>query len=625
MRSCLLLLALLPGSLVPEILCGQEPGRKYALVVGVCFYKPGQLKSLKFPTADARSMEAALKHLGFDVVTMTHDAQDPHLVPRTPTSILKAVQRLAKNKQPEDKLIVYLSGHGVQLKNDPVDDEGRKETYFCPAMTDLGKPQTLLPLSQVYAELIQSQAVHKVLLIDACRSDVGPSSRGENPAQIEKPTRGLKRPRVPDGLAVLFSCHPDQASYELADLKAGAFTYFAVQYLKGRAEGQVYPDGAATVMGLSNYAGRATYNRIKKEVAADQFPSLDGNFTPWEIGQLPIRGVEMTVAVDLPMTETGAGRPTATLRAGQQVIVQKTRGSQFLVSRLGGRKQGWVDATGLRYRGGSITNSLGMKLCYIPPGVFRMGSPRNESGRKQDEQQHQIRLRQGYYLSATEVTVGQFKRFVQATGYITEAERDREGGYGWDGRRFVLSRRFSWRSPGFAQTDDHPVVNVTWDDAQAFLKWLSKEEKQSYRLPIEAEWEHACRAGSTTAYWSGSDLKELPRVGNLAEDLRQAADGTLRPVRHNAKHAFTAPVGQYEANRFGLYDTHGNVWEWCENFYRPNYLDPAHLQIDRWTLRVSRGGGWDSPPLVARSAKRNRSLPDLNSSNIGFRVVRLAQ
>src|SRR5208337_2281050 len=122
-----------------------------------------------------------------------------------------------------------------------------------------------------------------------------------------------------------------------------------------------------------------------------------------------------------------------------------------------------------------------------------------------------------FYLGKYEVTVGQFRRFVEANSYRTEAERDGKGGYGWDMKsgNFGQDARQNWRSPGFSQTEEHPVVNVSWNDAVAFCEWLRREDRQTYRLPTQAEWEYACRAGTTTRYWTGDDPESLAEAANV--------------------------------------------------------------------------------------------------------------
>jgi formylglycine-generating enzyme required for sulfatase activity len=278
----------------------------------------------------------------------------------------------------------------------------------------------------------------------------------------------------------------------------------------------------------------------------------------------------------------------------------------------------------------SITSSAtGITLRLIPAGTFLMGSTDEDQDSEPDEKpQHEVRI-SAFYLSVTEVTRGQFRRFVAATGYKTEAEKDGKGGWGWneDAKDFEQNPKYNWLNPGFEQTDEHPVVNVSWNDAVAFCDWLSRTEGQTYRLPTEAEWEYACRARTTTKYFSGDDPESLAVVGNVADETAKAKfpDWTWA-IQARDGFVCTAPVGQFRPNAFGLYDLHGNVWEWCRDGYDPDYYKqspgvdpqgPPHAPD-----RVDRGGGWGSGPRFTRSADRSKSAPDDRDVYLGFRLAR---
>ncbi len=279
--------------------------------------------------------------------------------------------------------------------------------------------------------------------------------------------------------------------------------------------------------------------------------------------------------------------------------------------------------------GREITNSIGLPLAYIPPGKFLMGSPENESGREQQETRHAVELTRGFHLGRHEITVGQFREFVRAENFRTDAERDGRGAYGVNeaGRIEQMRPQFTWANPGFPQGDDHPVVNVSWHDAKAFCRWLGKKESRAYRLPTEAEWEYACRAGTTTAYWNGGEPEGLASAGNGADaTVRVKYPGWSGGIRGNDGHVFTAPVGSFARNGFGLHDMHGNVWEWCEDWYLPNSY-PLEKQTDptgpaKGTARVQRGGGWSSDARRCRSAARvGRDPAAYRGCYLGFRVV----
>jgi formylglycine-generating enzyme len=240
---------------------------------------------------------------------------------------------------------------------------------------------------------------------------------------------------------------------------------------------------------------------------------------------------------------------------------------------------------------------------------------------------HRVRITHPFYLGKYEVTVGQFRQFVAATGYNAEATPRKPVEEAKAGSGKPPTPSGTWREPGFAQTDDYPVVNASWTDAVAFCQWLSHKEGKLYRLPTEAEWEYACRAATTTRYCSGDDPETLVRVGNSAD----AAYRTVFPnkgaaIAGNDGYAYTAPVGSFQPNAFGLYDMHGNAWEWCADRYSATYYaesprdDPTGPKTG--TMRVYRGGSARTSPVAARSAARSSAGPARREPKGGFRVAR---
>jgi formylglycine-generating enzyme len=217
------------------------------------------------------------------------------------------------------------------------------------------------------------------------------------------------------------------------------------------------------------------------------------------------------------------------------------------------------------------------------------------------------------YMGAREVTVAQFRAFVVATKYTTEAEATGQGGYAFDGGgSWVRESTATWQTPGAAwqPTDEHPVVQVTRADAAKFCEWRSREEKCVYRLPTEAEWEYACRAGTATRYSFGDAPVDLGLFGWAN------GSGLSHP----------APVGRKAANPWGLFDVHGNVQEWCARGFQGGHFsvspttDPADL--GHHEPAVARGGGWANHPFLCRSAVRLVTRPDRADDHTGFRVVR---
>lgn len=301
----------------------------------------------------------------------------------------------------------------------------------------------------------------------------------------------------------------------------------------------------------------------------------------------------------------------------------------------------------------TLTNSLGMQLVLIPAGQFRMGSdatmaslgrdfpqyPRERLADLADEGPvHPVVIRRPFYLARHEVTVGQFRRFLKKSGYVPESIADGTGGYGFnpaydpdhsprkdafEGR----NPRYSWEGPGFAQDERHPVVNVTWNDAQALGAWLSREEGRRYRLPTEAEWEYACRAGAHTHYFHGDTPQGLSAFANLfdARSAREWPRWQRFALPQDDGHAFTSPVGGYHPNAWGLYDMHGNVWEWTSDWYGADYYSGSPLEDPRGPTegraKVRRGGSWHTWPLYARCAFRNWNTPQTRYTLVGMRLV----
>jgi len=293
------------------------------------------------------------------------------------------------------------------------------------------------------------------------------------------------------------------------------------------------------------------------------------------------------------------------------------------------------------------TNSLDMELVYIPAGEFKMGSgestaalkiafPKiNPKDYKDEHPLHQVRISRPFYMAADPVTVGQFRKFVDDTKYRTDLERDAKGGKGYTGDEdvpFVTNSRYSWRNTGFDQTDKHPVVDVSWNDAIAFCRWLSKKEGRTYRLPTEAEWECAARAGANGRYCFGDGPEgDLAKQGNVADGALAAKLGAdfakdRGAVKPSDGYPFTSPVGSFPANKWGLRDMSGNVAQWCSDWYGADYYgaapvaDPPGPQSG--TFRVLRGATWISGPVSCRVAARTAVLPGTGDVTYGFRVVR---
>jgi formylglycine-generating enzyme required for sulfatase activity len=225
--------------------------------------------------------------------------------------------------------------------------------------------------------------------------------------------------------------------------------------------------------------------------------------------------------------------------------------------------------------------------------------------------QHEVEITQPFYMGQTEVTVGQFRQFVKATGYKTQAEREGGAYRSFPNGEWKLDANTNWLNPGFEQTDDHPVVCISWDEAMEYCNWLSKHEGKTYRLPTEAEWEYGCRAGSKGRWFFGDNERQLLNYARFGSNSE----------------GHTWPVAGLKENAWGLHDMHGNVWEWCQDLYDADYYktsppkDPVGPPAGG--AHVIRGGSWYLAHVFCRSALRFFPDPDPNgrSDDVGFRVV----
>ena len=238
-----------------------------------------------------------------------------------------------------------------------------------------------------------------------------------------------------------------------------------------------------------------------------------------------------------------------------------------------------------------ISNDIGMQFIRVEPGVFSMGSPKTELFRDQNEPLHTVKLTRAYYLQETEVTLGQWWAVM--------------------GKKWVMKRRGS---------PNMPVTRVSFYNCEKFIKALNKKGRFQYRLPTEAEWEYACRAGTTTAY-SWGDTIDCSRAmyGNNKKKSRECIvffKGLNIPANG------PAPVKSFKPNPWGFFDMHGNVWEWCQDIYKPYNNDPKTGNSMITTKnRVRRGGSWYKYPQYLRSANRAYAHPGAKFKTTGFRLV----
>ena len=258
------------------------------------------------------------------------------------------------------------------------------------------------------------------------------------------------------------------------------------------------------------------------------------------------------------------------------------------------------------------------EMVVVPRGNVTVGPTEGETS------QPPLGIPNAIGMGRYEVTRAQYARFVRESGHAASG-----GCFGWNGSRYEQDASKDWRNPGFVQSDRDPVVCVNWSDAKAYTEWLTRKTGKPYRLPTEAEWEYAARAGNQTERPWGDALNDACRYANVADAAaKRGVRGTVDWIFHECddKYAYTAPVGRYPPNAFGLYDMLGNAWEWTEdcpiekNAGAPS--DEGQQSNGACGQRVLRGGGWVDSEIFVRYDFRFFIGPDDRDFYVGFRVAR---
>jgi formylglycine-generating enzyme required for sulfatase activity len=554
--------------LVCTVVLAQPPaGRKIAVLVGVKAYNHGALPDLDYTERDVEDLARLLEPAGYQVSLLTGGARDARLKP-TLANIQRELEATLKDVTKRDTVLVALSGHGLQ-------PEGTKESYFCPCDANPKQPATLLPLTGkqgLVEQLADSGVGVKLLLVDACRNDPE-GSRG-------KGVVGDRVESLPRGMAALFSCSPGQRSFETdkAGGGHGVFFHFVLEGLRGKA-------GKAET-------GEVTWNQLADYVQEN----VEAKVPEWiNKGMRQVPNEVRNLSGRSPVLLTLKAASTAPEELPQTLVAR----------------------------------TVSMEFVLIPAGTFLMGSPDSDRQAAQDEKpQHRVTISKPFYLAKCAVTVEQFTAFVEDQAYQTEAEKDGKGarGFNEDTGDFEQKPEYTWRNPGFRQGKNHPVVNVSWNDAAAFCKWLEKKEGRPFQLPTEAQWEYACRAKSSKIYVVGDDVEDLEGFANIADASAKRKFPKWPTARFDDAYPFTAPVGSFRANAFGLKDMIGNVWQWCQDYYDDQFYqknqnkDPVNLAKDPRERRVLRGGSWSDDPWNCRAAFRDWMAADCRYDT-GFRVA----
>ncbi len=578
----------------------QAPEQRVALVIGNAAYKAAPLRN---PVNDATDMAATLRSLGF-AVTLRTNADTRQM--RT------SIREFAQNLKRGGVGLFYYAGHGVQSRSG--------KNYLIPVGADIKEEFELedeaVDANRVLAGMEEAGNRINLVILDACRDN--PFARSWRSGA----TSGLAQMNAPSGSFVGFSTAPGSVAADgsgrngiftrhlLDNLKAGdpdidkVFTRVTAAVARETGNKQVPwksssltgdfhfrppAGGAQAVVAPTDPAAneRALWDTVKDSKSAEELKAYLEQFPRGlfaGVAQSRLKALQSTQIASAPSSTTIQQAPPA------GAIAAMSRGTVF---------RDCADCP---------------EMVVIPPGSFTMGSPERETDRDPDEgPQHPVSIRQAFAAGKYEVSKAQFRRFVAESGHSVGG-----GCYWWTGSKFELDAAKSWRSPGFAQTENDPVACVSWEDAKAYTRWLSQKTGKTYRLLTEAEWEYAARAGTSTAFSFGSSITS--HQANYNTTASYAGSPTA------ASRGGTVPVGSYPANAFGLHDMHGNVWEWTEDCWNANY-NGAPSDGSSWTAgdcgqRVLRGGSWNGVPRSLRSAIRLWNPVGFRFSVRGLRVSR---
>jgi formylglycine-generating enzyme required for sulfatase activity len=579
--------------------------KRVALVIGNDVYKNLPIfQQLKKARNDARSMGETLKALGFQVTIATDVSR---------FGMNRLLDTFLSKVEPGDTAALFFAGHGVRIK-------GRN--YILPSDIPNMKQGTQRLLAResiaidgIVDALRERRARISMLILDACRNNPFKDTTGRSIGG----TRGLARMEPPEGTFVLFSAGAGQEALDrLSDEDRNpnsVFTRTLIPLLKrpGLEVGRMARLLRQQVKKLASSIKHAQTPAVYNEVTGDFY---------------------LTAPKQTPIAGNGGGlgpvkvRPPLSAAAQEWQAIQNTRSkavlkafiksyprsvfAKYARARLkeldvaigifpkADPKQG--PAPVRAYKPGNVFKDC--KACpemvVIPKGSFMMGSLPGEGGRGELEvPQHRVTFVRNFAVGKFEVTFAQWHACVSGGG--CKGYRPKDEGWG-RGKR--------------------PVINVSWHDAKAYVAWLSKKTGKTYRLLTEAEWEYAARAGTNTGYWWGSRASHRFANYGKNECCSGLASGKDRWV-------YTAPVGSFPANAFGLHDTHGNVFEWTEDCWHSSYAG-APRDGKAWTRggggdclkRISRGGSWNYNSWYLRSASRGWVATDDRDVNTGFRVAR---
>jgi len=624
---------------------------RLALVIGNSNY---DFSLLSNPVNDATDMASTLQGLGFNVILKKNaDLQ----------SMEEALEDFGNRLKTGGVGLFFYAGHGVQVAGN---------NYLIPVGAKINKESDVkfktVDANRVFAEMENANNGFNIVILDACR---------DNPfkSKFRSISRGLAIVSdAPIGTFIAYSTGPGKVAAD-GEGRNSPYTSALLRYMKepGLAIEDVFKNvrqrlnretgGKQTPWEVSSLQGKFFFQPsvaasdvapvstpissepLKLQKPSDTGFSLDdlekkakeveANKAQWSNNMKKMKtAFNQVSAYDKKNVSPGlkisawqrflgsyAGNDPYSeeddnLRNRAQEQITRLEEKRLAMAKPPARLQ-TQPTTGASSLKDPVT---GMEFVFVKGGCYDMGDTFGD-GEAVEKPVHNVCV-SDFYMGKHEVKVGQFMKFVNDTSYKTEAEKG-GGCYTYTGKVWGKDSTKNWRDPGFSQTDEHPVVCVSWNDSNAYIDWFNRKTGKTYRLPTEAEWEYAARSGGKNYKYSWGNGSPS---GNIADESgkRQFSGWTIWQG-YDDGYVFTAPEGQFKPNDIGLYDMSGNVWEWCQDRYDKSYYSNSSKDNPQGpssgSHRVLRGGSWFDIPGDVRAAGRLRGDPGYRDSSTGFRVV----
>jgi formylglycine-generating enzyme required for sulfatase activity len=574
--------------------------KRTALVIGNSDYTNDIFPELENPVNDAKDLAVVLAKLGFEVIVLFNANRQ---------------QMIGAIRNFRDKLLInqgvglfYFSGHGVDYntKNHLIPLGNQIQLAY-----DVNETSQTIAVDYVLNEMQMAGNHMNFLILDACREarKIKFSNKPDGKKGMKAIPEGLKVPDLVNGFLIAYAAAPGKAALSGIGERNSPYVKHLMRFIH---------EPNLSVEAMFKKVGAAVIRETNQEQKPGYYTQL---YDPFSFNPQPVKEAK-PVVVDNSQTDQRYQELVELIKNQSNKDSQKIAELQAQLAKLTEQLQQKSTTTpvvptpvkkentfvaGKVFQDRLKDGGFGPEMVIIPAGSFRMGDI--QGGGSSDEQPvHEVSVDR-FAMGKFEVTVGEFRKFVNDVNYKTDAENNADcqtylGGGMW------IRVGDNWRSPGFSQNDNHPVVCVTWNDTIAYTKWLSDQTGKIYRLPTEAEWEYAARAGTTTKYWWGNDIGNNHAV---CEGCGSKWDDKS-----------TAPSGSFSANPFGLYDTSGNVCEWtCSEYEDKNGKEKMCIEVKSNKNMVLRGGSWSNSPTYLRSAYRESDIPEARDYTYGFRLVRL--